>query len=54
MWLTILSDQLPIVAMVSHYPTIKLIGRGAILRRQLILEATFGGQVMRPDRVMRY
>src|SRR5579871_6303736 len=25
--LTILSDQLPVVAMVSRYPTIKLIGR---------------------------
>ncbi len=32
-WLTILSDQLPIVALVSRYPTNKLIGRGAILRR---------------------
>ena len=25
-WLIILSDQLPIVALVSHYPTNKLIG----------------------------
>ena len=32
-WLIILSDQLPVVAMVSHYLTIKLIGRGLIFRR---------------------
>ena len=32
-WLTILSDQLPIVAMVGHYPTIKLMGRGTIFKR---------------------
>ncbi len=54
MWLTILSDQLPIVALVSRYPTNKLIGRGAILRRQLETEATFDGRAMRPSRVMRY
>ncbi len=29
-WLTILSDQLPIIAMVSRYLTIKLMGRGPI------------------------
>ena len=34
-WLTILSDQLPIRAMVSRYLTIKLMGRGPILKRQL-------------------
>ena len=28
--LTILSDQLPIVALVGHYPTNKLIGRGPL------------------------
>ncbi len=32
-WLIILSDQLPIVAMVGRYPTIKLMGRRLILRR---------------------
>ncbi len=32
-WLTILSDQLPIVALVSHYLTNKLMGRGIILKR---------------------
>ncbi len=35
MWLIILSDQLPIIALVGHYPTNKLIGRSPIpLRRQ--------------------
>ncbi len=32
-WLTILSDQLPIVALVGFYPTNKLMGRGIILKR---------------------
>ena len=31
-WLIILSDQLPIVALVSHYLTNKLIGRGTLKR----------------------
>ncbi len=31
-WLIVLSDQLPVKAMVSHYLTIKLMGRGLILR----------------------
>ncbi len=29
-WLAVLSDQLPIVALVGRYPTNKLIGRGLI------------------------
>ncbi len=32
-WLTILSDQLPIAALVGRYPTNKLMGRGTILER---------------------
>ncbi len=32
-WLTILSDQLPIVALVGRYPTNKLMGRKAIRKR---------------------
>jgi hypothetical protein len=32
-WLIILSDQLPIVALVGHYPANKLIGRDLILDR---------------------
>ena len=34
-WLTILSDQLPVFALVGFYPTNKLIGRGLIKRRQV-------------------
>ena len=34
-WLIVLSDQLPIVALVGRYPTNKLMGRGLILARQL-------------------
>ncbi len=32
MWLTILSDQLLVIALVGHYPTNKLISREPILR----------------------
>ncbi len=32
-WLAILSDQLPVIALVGHYPANKLMGRGPILRR---------------------
>ncbi len=32
-WLAILSDQLPIVALVGRYPANKLMGRGLILLR---------------------
>ena len=35
MWLIILSDQLPVVALVGHYPANKLIGREALRRRNL-------------------
>ena len=30
-WLVILSDQLPVLALVGHYPANKLMGRGLIL-----------------------
>ncbi len=33
-WLIILSDRLPIAALVGRYPTNKLIGRGLILQRE--------------------
>ncbi len=39
MWLIILSDQLPVVALVSRYLTNKLIGREPLNRRDLA--ATF-------------
>jgi hypothetical protein len=35
MWLIILSDQLPVVALVGHYPANELIGREALRRRNL-------------------
>src|SRR3979490_3613987 len=35
MWLAILSDQLPVVALVGHYPANKLIGRETLPRRNL-------------------
>ncbi len=34
MWLVVLSDQLPITALVGHYPTNKLIGRSPLLLRR--------------------
>ncbi len=34
-WLIILSDQLPVSALVGHYPTNKLMGRRLIPRREL-------------------
>ena len=40
-WLIILSDQLPIVALVSHYPTNKLMGRKLIPDREHMSEAHF-------------
>ena len=42
MWLIILSDQLPVVALVSHYLTNKLIGRESIPNRK-----TFHTETMR-------
>ncbi len=41
MWLTILSDQLPIVALVSHYLTNKLIGGGPLPERHIPKDAPF-------------
>ncbi len=35
MWLTILSDQLPVEALVSRYLTNKLMGRGFLSKRQV-------------------
>ena len=35
-WLIILSNQLPVNALVSHYLTNKLIGRGLIVKRQAL------------------
>ena len=48
-WLVVLSDQLPVVALVSRYLTNKLIGRGPIPHRR-----TFPDQTMRTGRSIRY
>ncbi len=52
-WLTTLSGQLPIIALVSHYLTNKLIGLGVILKRHLESEGTFDLLHMRAEDVMR-
>ncbi len=49
MWLIVLSDQLPVVALVSRYLTNKLIGREAIPERN-----PFPHQTMRSDEDIRY
>ena len=48
-WLIILSDQLPIVALVGRYPTNKLMGRDLIPDRR-----SFQEQTMQPALNMRY
>src|SRR6187551_3775024 len=49
MWLAILSDQLPVVALVGHYPANKLIGREPLpVRRSFPLPET------PPEERMRY
>src|SRR3954469_7585462 len=35
-WLVVLSDQLPVLALVGHYPANELIGRGLIQKRQVL------------------
>ncbi len=52
-WLATLSGQLPIIALVSRYPTNKLIGLGVILKRHLESEGTFDLLHMRAEDVMR-
>src|SRR6266496_845675 len=41
-WLVVLSDQLPVLALVGRYPANKLIGRGLILKRQALRSPTSG------------
>jgi hypothetical protein len=48
-WLIVLSDQLPVGALVGRYPTNKLIGREALLKRNPFLQP-----VMRPVGDIRY
>ena len=49
MWLDILSDQLPVAALVGRYPTNKLIGREAIPKRN-----PFPRRTMRSIEGIRY
>ena len=49
MWLAILSDQLPVVALVGRYPANELIGRGPIPDRR-----TFPRRSMRIRESIRY
>ena len=50
MWLIILSDQLPIVALVGRYPANKLMGRGLIPMRKL----TYRGLLSTHDEMDSY
>ena len=50
-WLIILSDQLPVLALVSHYLTNKLMGRGLVLWWPL---RTFPEVDRSPPRRIRY
>ncbi len=50
-WLIILSDQLPVFALVSFYLTNKLMGRRLVLGQSLRI---FPDQVRRPDHRIRY
>ncbi len=40
MWLAILSDQLPVIALVGHYPANKLIGREPLILRSYELSSS--------------
>ncbi len=53
-WLIILSDQLPIVALVSLYLTNKLMGREPISRQELEAEAPFSHFTLRHCELIRY
>ena len=53
MWEGTLSGLLPVLALVGRYPANKLIGLGAILKRHLESEGTFGPPLMRAKDVMR-
>ncbi len=46
-WPTILSDRLPVPALVGRYPTNKLIGPRPLLKQKVETEATFSSSAMR-------
>ena len=52
-WPDTLSGRLPVVALVGHHPTNKLIGRGPIAKPQ-VLRPTFECQKMPPNIHMQY
>ena len=54
MWLIILSDQLPVLALVSRYLTNKLIGREPLLKRQVPKDPQLWQAPDARDRRMRY
>ncbi len=54
MWPTILSDRLPVVALVGRYPTNKLIGHGLISDRQARRSPPFGPSECPRQDVIRY
>ena len=54
MWLIILSDQLPIVALVGSYPTNKLIGRGPLSRRHGLTAMPFLCSIAPAQRMRSY
>ena len=53
-WLVILSDQLPVFALVGHYPANKLMGRGLILQREPLAGVPFSNLGRNPDCDMRH
>ncbi len=53
-WPDTLSGRLPIVALVGHYPTNKLMGRGPLLWRMLEAEACFPSGLRRIRELMRH
>ena len=53
-WLTILSDQLPVVALVGRYPANQLMGRGPLLIQKLVSEAFFSRELRRLRGLIRY
>src|SRR5690242_12771560 len=51
-WLVILSDQLPVIALVGRYPANKLIGRELIRKRHLAAPSVASGCPLVPHRVL--
>ncbi len=43
-WLVVLSDQLPVLGLVGHYPANYLIGRGLIAKRQALRSPTLNAK----------